>query len=91
MEDENQTRQSWESLHRSGGYSIGQFSVTVQGETLRVYHYRSRKVSFFPMETSSKSIKELCCEYGYELSDLLKYYYPKSIHSLDSYRELVAV
>ncbi len=83
-------RKRWEHLLASGGYSIGQFSVTVQDAVVRVYHYRTKQVHFFPREHSFDGMEQLCQEQGYDLSFLLNNYYPKSIHSLDAaYPEMV--
>jgi len=77
------TKQRWEHLLASGGYSIGQFSVTVQGDIVRIYHYRTKQVHFFPRELSFEGMEQLCKERGYDLSFLLNNYYPKSIHPVE--------
>ncbi|MCF7803766.1 MAG: hypothetical protein K9N46_00505 [Candidatus Marinimicrobia bacterium] len=86
MEEQTFSRKIWEHLLSSGGYSIGQFSVTVNDDQVRVYHYRTRNVARFPKEDSYEEMEKLCRERGYDLPYLLKNYYPKSFRSLKEYR-----
>lgn len=77
------TKQRCEHLLASGGYSIGQFSITVEGDIVRIYHYRTKQVHFFPRELSFEAMEQLCKARGYDLSYLLNNYYPKSIHPVE--------
>lgn len=80
MEEEPSSRAIWDHLLSSGGYSIGYFSITLQESTVRVYHYRTRAVTYFPKEQSFAGMERLCRERGYDLTYLLQNYYPKTYH-----------
>jgi len=82
MEEKLSTRKIWEHLLSSGGYSIGYFSVTVNGDQVRVYHYRTQNVEYFHIDDSYEEMQRLYRERGYDLSSLLNHYYPKSFRSL---------
>ena len=87
MKEQTFPQRIWEHLLSSGGYSIGQFSVTVNDDQVRVYHYRTKKVERFPKEDSYQEMQKLCRKRGYDLPYLLKNYYPKSFRSLKEYRD----
>ncbi len=86
MEERLSTRRVWDHLLSSGGYSIGLFSITVEGEKVRVFHYRTKQVVYFDKKKSYEEMQKLCIERGYDLPYLLKNYYPKSFRSLRGYR-----
>lgn len=75
-------RERWETLLASGGYSIGYFSVVIQGDRVRIYHYKTRTISYFRRKDSFDGMQELCTQRGYDLPYLLEHYYPKSIEPL---------
>ncbi len=78
MTKKNSPRMKWNQMLLSGGYSIGYFTVTVENETVRVYHSRTRHVAHFTIEDSYEGMERLCKERGYNLDYLLKNYIPKS-------------
>lgn len=80
MDDDPSPEVIWNHLLRSGGYSIGYFSVTLSESKVRVYHYRTGEVTYFPKENSYSEMQRLCQERGYDLSYLLQNYYPKTYH-----------
>jgi len=80
-------RERWERLLASGGYSIGYFSVTIQGDRVRIYHYKTRTIAYFPREKSFDGMQELCAQRGYDLPYLLAHYYPKSMEPLGMYSQ----
>lgn len=80
------SRKVWEHLLSSGGYSIGFFSITLEGDEVRVFHYRTKQVSYFDKDKSYEEMQKLCKERGYDLPYLLKNYYPKSFRSLRDYK-----
>jgi len=82
MENHLESRRIWNHLLSSGGYSIGYFSVTVAKDHIRVFHYRSKEVTYLAKEQSFEEMNRLCRKRGYELSTLLNHYYPKSFRSL---------
>lgn len=85
MDEESMARKTWEHLLATGGYSIGLFSVTVEDDLVRIYHYRTQEVHHFRKEDSYRGMQELCEERGYDLPLLLKFYYPKSFRTLTNY------
>lgn len=86
MEERLSSRRVWEHLLSSGGYSIGLFSITVEGEKVRVFHYRTKKIAYFDKDQSYEEMQKLCKERGYDLPFLLNNYYPKSFRSLRGYK-----
>jgi len=78
-------RERWETLLASGGYSIGYFSVIIQGDRVRIYHYKTRTIAYFRREDSFEGMQELCAQRGYDLPYLLDHYYPKSMEPLSNY------
>jgi len=78
MSEKYSPRMKWEQMLLSGGYSIGYFTVTVEHETVRVYHSRTHHVAHFTIENSYEGMERLCKERGYNLEYLLKNYVPKS-------------
>ncbi|MCF7805853.1 MAG: hypothetical protein K9N46_15995 [Candidatus Marinimicrobia bacterium] len=78
----NKTKAIWEHLLDSGGYSIGYFSITIEGDRVRVYHYRTKQVVFLHRRGSYDGMQRLCKSLGYNFEDLLSRHYPKSFRSL---------
>jgi len=86
MDKQPSSQQIWRHLLDSGGYSIGQFSISLEDDQVRVFHYGTKKVKYLDRDTSFEDMKKLCKARGYSLSYLLKNYYPKSFRSLTNYR-----
>jgi len=84
MDDDPSPEVLWNHLLRSGGYSIGYFSITLSEDQVRVYHYRTGEVTRFPKDDSFVEMERLCQERGYDLSYLLQNYYPKTYHKPSS-------
>ena len=72
----------WDQLLESGGYSIGYFAIPTNGDRVRVYNYRSKHLAYFNKETSFQGMQSLCHHLGYDFPDLLKRHTPKSFRSL---------
>jgi len=88
MFHEISTKEFWDSLVDSGGYSIGYFAITTHKELVRVYHYRTKTVSYFPRESSFEGMQQLCHTQGMELGMLLDRHIPKSFRSLQKFNQL---
>ncbi|HKJ66717.1 MAG TPA: hypothetical protein VKA68_02075 [bacterium] len=86
MKENPSPKAIWQHLLLTGEYSIGYFSVTADREKVRIYHYRTRKVTYLNLDESFEGMEQLCRERGYDLAYLLRNYAPKSFHSVN--REL---
>lgn len=82
MITEPSARKIWDQLLKYGGYSIGYFSVTVDEDCARVFHYRTKEICRCPREKSYDAMEIVCNKRGYSLPDLLTHFYPKSFRSL---------
>jgi len=83
MDNESMARKTWENLLSTGGYSIGYFSVTVEDDKVRVFHSRTKEVTYLDRENAYEGMERLCERRGYNLEHLLKYYHPKSFRSVN--------
>ncbi len=86
MDEHPSSQQIWRHLLDSGGYSIGQYSISLEGNKVRVFHYGTKQVAYLDRKTSYDEMRELCKARGYSLAYLLKNYYPKSFRSLKDFR-----
>ena len=72
----------WDQLLESGGYSIGYFAISTDGDRVRVYNYRSKHLAYFEKSNSFQEMQSLCNNLGYDFPDLLQRHTPKSFRSL---------